>query len=168
MNNIPSVDLADFVSGDPKRKQKFVNDIGRAYEEIGFVSLKNHFLSDDLVYNLYSEVKAFFALPVETKKKYEIDGLGGQRGYVSFGKEHAKGKKEGDLKEFWHFGQIPEANAKLIDTYPENVIVSELPEFNKVGMEAYKMLEKTGIYVLRALALYIGLDEHYFDYWATN
>jgi isopenicillin N synthase-like dioxygenase len=168
MNNIPSVDLADFVSGDPKRKQKFVNDIGRAYEEIGFVSLKNHFLSDDLVYNLYSEVKAFFALPVETKKKYEIEGLGGQRGYVPFGKEHAKGKKEGDLKEFWHFGQIPEANANLIDTYPENVTVPELPEFNKVGMEAYKMLEKTGIYVLRALALYIGLDEHYFDYWATN
>ena len=25
------------------------------------------------------------------------------------------------------------------------------------------MLEKTGIYVLRALALYVGLDEFYFD-----
>jgi isopenicillin N synthase-like dioxygenase len=30
------------------------------------------------------------------------------------------------------------------------------------------MLEKTGIYVLRALALYLGLDEHYFDHWASN
>tara|TARA_B100001179_G_scaffold203281_1_gene165358 strand:- start:195 stop:734 length:540 start_codon:yes stop_codon:yes gene_type:complete len=30
------------------------------------------------------------------------------------------------------------------------------------------MLEKTGIYVLRALALYIGLDEFYFDHWASN
>lgn len=168
MNNIPSVDLADFISGDALRKQKFVNEIGRAYEEIGFVSLKNHFLDDELVHNLYSEVKAFFALAVETKKKYEIEGLGGQRGYVSFGKEHAKGKKEGDLKEFWHFGQIPDADANLIDEYPDNVIVAERPEFNKTGMEAYKMLEKTGIYVLRALALYIGLDEHYFDHWATN
>ncbi len=35
-------------------------------------------------------------------------------------------------------------------------------------MEAYRMLEKTGIYVLRALALYIGLDETYFDHWASN
>ena len=38
MNNIPSVDLADFLSEDPKRKEKFVNEIGKAYEEIGFVA----------------------------------------------------------------------------------------------------------------------------------
>jgi isopenicillin N synthase-like dioxygenase len=168
MNNIPSVDLSDFLSGDPKRKQKFVDEIGRAYEEIGFVSLKNHFLDDELVDDLYKEVKDFFALPLDTKRKYEIDGLGGQRGYVSFGKEHAKGKKEGDLKEFWHFGQEPDADAKLIDEYPKNIIVEENKNFNQVGMEAYRQLEKTGIYVLRALALYLGLDENYFDHWASN
>jgi isopenicillin N synthase-like dioxygenase len=168
MNNIPSVDLSDFLSGDPKRKQKFVDEIGRAYEEIGFVSLKNHFLDDELVDDLYKEVKDFFALPLDTKRKYEIDGLGGQRGYVSFGKEHAKGKKEGDLKEFWHFGQEPDADANLIDEYPKNIIVEENKNFNKVGMKAYRQLEKTGIYVLRALALYLGLDENYFDHWASN
>jgi isopenicillin N synthase-like dioxygenase len=168
MNNIPSVDLADFLSADPKRKQKFVNEIGSAYEEIGFVALKNHFLDDTLEEQLYHEVKSFFALPEEAKKKYEREDIGGQRGYVSFGKEHAKGKKEGDLKEFWHFGQEPEKNANLTEEYPENILVSELPQFNQVGMEAYKMLEKTGIYVLRALALYIGINEHYFDHWASN
>ena len=168
MKNIPSVDLADFLSDDPQRKQKFVNEIGKAYEEIGFVALKNHFLSDNLVSELYKEVKNFFALPVDTKKKYEIEGLAGQRGYISFGKEHAKGKKEGDLKEFWHFGQEPSKDANLTEEYPENVQVEELPDFNHTGMEAYRMLEKTGIYVLRALALYIGLDEFYFDHWASN
>lgn len=168
MNNIPSVDLADFLSDDPQRKQKFVNEIGKAYEEIGFVALKHHFLSDELVEELYKEVKAFFDLPLEVKKKYEIEGLAGQRGYISFGKEHAKGKKEGDLKEFFHFGQEPTADANLTEEYPKNVHVEELKDFNHVGMEAYRMLEKTGIYVLRALALYIGLDEHYFDHWASN
>ncbi len=168
MNNIPSVDLSDFLSDDPKRKQKFVDEIGRAYEEIGFVSLKNHFLDDDLVGDLYKEVKAFFDLPEETKRNYEIEGLGGQRGYISFGKEHAKGKKEGDLKEFWHFGQDPDADANLIEEYPENVEVKELEHFNETGMQAYRMLEKTGIYVLRALAIYIGLDELYFDKWVKN
>ena len=168
MKNIPSVDLADFLSDDPQRKEKFVNEIGKAYEEIGFVALKNHFLSENLVEELYKEVKSFFELPLETKQKYEIEGLAGQRGYISFGKEHAKGKKEGDLKEFWHFGQEPSADANLSDSYPENVKVSELKDFNHVGMEAYRMLEKTGIYVLRALAIYIGLDEHYFDHWASN
>lgn len=168
MNKIPSVDLADFLSEDPNRKQKFVNEIGTAYENIGFVSLRSHFLDDALVSDLYKEVKAFFALDLAKKKQYEIEGLSGQRGYVSFGKEHAKGKKEGDLKEFWHFGQEPSEDANLTEVYPENVQVDELPNFNVTGMQAYRMLEKTGIYVLRALALYIGVDEFYFDHWASN
>lgn len=168
MKLIPSVDLNDFISGDPLKKQQFVNDIGKAYEDIGFVALKGHFLNDVLVEDLYSEVRKFFNLPLETKQKYEIPGIGGQRGYVSFGKESAKGKKEGDLKEFWHFGQYVENDAKLEATYPKNVIVEELPEFNKVGKDAYKMLEKTAKYVLRALALHLNLDETYFDRYIHN
>ena len=168
MDRIPSVNLNDFVSGNSARKQKFVDEIGKAYEEIGFVALKGHFLDDTLVDSLYSEVKNFFALPVETKRKYEVPGIGGQRGYVSFGKESAKGKKEGDLKEFWHFGQYVENNNKLKAEYPYNVIVDELPEFNEVGKETYRMLEKTAKYVLRALALHLGLEETYFDEYILN
>ncbi|NLP56945.1 isopenicillin N synthase family oxygenase [Lutibacter sp. B1] len=168
MKNIPSVDLADFLSENPQKKQKFIKEIGEAYEEIGFVALRGHFLSDELSEKLYKEVKNFFDLPEEIKQSYEIDGIGGQRGYTSFGKESAKGKKEGDLKEFWHFGQEVVGNDKLKTEYPKNVIVKEVPDFNKTGMEAYKMLEKTAIYVLRALALYAGLDEFYFDKYVIN
>lgn len=163
MDRIPSVDLRDFLSDDPKRKQKFVNEIGKAYEEIGFVALKGHFLDDQLVANLYSEIKAFFELPQETKSKYEIPGIGGQRGYVSFGKETAKGSTKADLKEFWHFGQYVQPGSKYENEYPDNVHVEELPEFNTVGKKAYQELEKTGKYVLRALALYLDLEETYFD-----
>lgn len=168
MQNIPSVNLRDFLSDDPVRKQKFVNEIGQAYEEIGFVALKGHFLDDQLVENLYTEVRNFFNLPLETKKKYEIPGIGGQRGYVSFGKEHAKGRSEGDLKEFFHFGQYVEDNPELEKSYPANVTVDELPQFNPIGKETYQMLEKTGVYVLRALAIYLGLDEFYFDKFVKN
>lgn len=168
MQNIPSVDLRDFLSDDPVRKQKFVNEIGQAYEEIGFVALKGHFLDDQLVDNLYKEVRNFFNLPLETKNSYEVPGIGGQRGYVSFGKEHAKGRTEGDLKEFWHFGQYVENDPALEASYPANVEVKELPQFNAVGKETYQMLEKTGVYVLRALALFLGLDEFYFDKFVKN
>lgn len=168
MNKIPSVDLRDFLSDDPARKQKFVNEIGKAYEDIGFVALKGHFLDDALVKELYGEVKNFFDLPVETKQKYEIPGIGGQRGYVGFGKETAKGFKKADLKEFWHFGQYLAENSKYTDVYPDNVTVAEVPKFNEVGKKAYQMLEKTGKYVLRALALYLGLNEFYFDQYIAE
>ena len=163
MNQIPSVDLRDFLTDNPERKQKFVNEIGKAYEEIGFVALKGHFLDDKLVDELYGEVRNFFNLPVETKQKYEIPGIGGQRGYVGFGKETAKGFKKGDLKEFWHFGQYLDEGSKYAEVYPDNVNVTETPKFNEVGKQAYQMLEKTGVYVLRALAVHLGLDEFYFD-----
>lgn len=168
MSAIPSVDLRDFTSGDPERKAKFVSEIGNAFESIGFVALSGHFLSDDLVDNLYEQIKAFFSLPQEVKDTYEIEGIGGQRGYTSFGKEHAKGRKEGDLKEFWHFGQYVENDPELEAEYPANVMVRELPEFNTVGKETYRMLEKTARYVLRALALHLGLEEEYFDSYIHN
>jgi isopenicillin N synthase-like dioxygenase len=168
MNKIPSVNLADFLSDDKSRKQKFINEIGQAYETIGFVALKGHFLDDTLVSALYSEIKNFFDLPVEAKEKYEIPGIGGQRGYVSFGKESAKGRKEGDLKEFWHFGQYVEEDLERAKEYPENVLVNELPKFNEVGKQTYKMLEKTAKYVLRSLALHLDLEETYFDHYIRN
>lgn len=168
MSKVPSVNLADFLSGDAERKQKFINEIGNAYETIGFVAVKGHFLDDKLVDDLYSEVKNFFELPVDVKQKYEIPGIGGQRGYVSFGKESAKGKKEGDLKEFWHFGQYVENNPALEAEYPANVSVDELPKFNEVGKQAYKLLEKTAKYILRSLALHLGLEETYFDNYIKN
>jgi isopenicillin N synthase-like dioxygenase len=168
MSYVPSVDLQDFVSGDPKRKEKFIKEIGSAFEDIGFVALSGHFLPQQLVDNLYDEIKKFFQLAQETKDSYEIDGIGGQRGYTSFGKERAKGRKEGDLKEFWHFGQFVENDAKLAAEYPVNIMVSELLNFNAVGEETYKMLEKTAKYVLRALALHLNLEETYFDEYIKN
>lgn len=160
---IPSVDLADFLSGDSQRKAQFVADLGQAYEEIGFVALKNHRLSDALVKSLYQEVQGFFALDTATKVQYEIEGIGGQRGYTGFGKEHAKGRNTGDLKEFWHFGQYVEDGDAIAEEYPDNVSVKELPNFNAVGKEAYQTLEATGRDMLRALAIYLHLEEHYFD-----
>ncbi|MFN5885588.1 MAG: 2-oxoglutarate and iron-dependent oxygenase domain-containing protein, partial [Bacteroidota bacterium] len=102
---IPSVDLSDFLSGDANKKAAFVNELGKAYEEIGFVAVRGHFLSDALSAELYNQVKSFYDMPLDIKKAYEVAGLAGQRGYTSFGKEHAKGRTVGDLKEFWQFGQ---------------------------------------------------------------
>ena len=167
-NSIPSVNLADFLSSDINKKNNFVESIGKAFEEIGFVALDGHFLDSNFNKKLYKEIRSFFDLPQEIKNKYEIPGISGQRGYVSFGKESAKGSKHGDLKEFWHFGQYVENDDKLLKEYPSNVEVTENEQFNIVGKQTYRLLEKTSKYVLRALALYLKLDEFYFDKYIVN
>ena len=168
MNKIPSVDLRDFLSTNDEIKNEFVQSIGTAFQEIGFCAVKGHFLSEDLVKRLYEQIKLFFELPTEVKRKYEFPQYSGQRGYVSFGKESAKGSKHGDLKEYWHFGQyIDEADKDKYGYFP-NIHVEELAEFNIVGKEVYQTLEKTAKYVLRALALYLNIDEKYFDDYINN
>ena len=160
---IPAVDLNDFIHGTPEQKANFVKELGKAYEDIGFVAVRNHLIDEATVEKLYSEVKNFYDLPEETKLKYEDKKLAGQRGYTSFGREHAKGSNAGDLKEFWHFGQEVQGDDPIKAEYPDNIFVDELPEFNKVGLKAYRDLENSGRYMLRAIALYLGLDELYFD-----
>lgn len=163
MNRIPSLNLQDFVSGDSAQQQQFIVAVGRAFEEIGFVAISGHSLNEALIDELYTQIKAFFDLPEDIKKKYEIEGLGGQRGYTSFGKEHAKGKKEADLKEFWHFGQYAEVPEILKPHYPPNVLVEELPAFNEVGEKFLRPWKKQLMALLRAISLHLGLEKHYFD-----
>src|SRR5215471_17837165 len=160
---IPVVNLADFLSGDPQLKQAFVNQLGKAYEEVGFVAVKNHGIPDDLIADLYKYVQQFFALPLNTKKQYEVLGLAGQRGYTSFGKEHAKGSDAPDLKEFFQFGQVVDDNDPVKEEYPDNVTVRDVAAFNTTFMNAYRAFEKSGKALLRAISLYLGLPETYFD-----
>lgn len=164
---IPTVDLAEFLSGDPARKAKFVQDLGKAYEEVGFVAVKNHGISDQLIDDLYKYVQSFFSLPLEKKKRYEIPELAGQRGYTSFGKEHAKGSDAPDLKEFFQYGQVPR-DGYTEEFYPDNVQVEEIPEFNPTFEQAYRAFENSGKALLQAIALYLNLDEHYFDNFVHN
>jgi len=161
--NIPRLDLNTYINGTAEERKQFSNDIGKAFNETGFVTITNHGLSKELIDKLYEQVKALFALPDAVKQQYEIPGLAGQRGYTGKGKETAKGFKTPDLKEFWQIGQTVTDDDALKAQYPDNVTVNELTEFNPTTIEVYKKLEAAGKYLLRAIAVYLELPETYFD-----
>lgn len=166
--NIPVVDLDLFVKGNAQQKQQFVADLGKAYEDVGFVAVKNHGIPDDLIRDLYQYVQRFFSLPTETKLAYEKKELAGQRGYTSFGREHAKGFDAPDLKEFFQYGQTVEDGDPIKSDYPDNVTVTEIAAFTPTLRKAYQAFEQSGKALLQAIALYLGLDEHYFDEYVHN
>lgn len=165
-DEIPSLDLADFTSGDTEKKAAFVKSLGDAYQNIGFVAIKNHGLSKELQDRLYAVIKKFFALPDEVKAKYEKPEIGFQRGYTGKGKEHAKGRNTGDLKEFYHVGQelssIPDSDP-IKSEYPANIWPDEIQEFESIALDVYRTLENAGKNMLQAIALHLGLDEDYFE-----
>ncbi len=165
---IPSLDLADFASGIAEKKAKFVKDLGEAFNNIGFVAIKNHGLTDQLTKKLYEVYQKFFFSTDELKQQYELPELHGQRGYIGKGKEHAKGRSTGDLKEFYHVGQEVKDNDPVRNEYPDNVFPKEFTEMGEVAMEAYRQLEQTGTQVLRAIAVYLDLEENHFDNKVKN
>ena len=159
---IPLVDLSQFINGNAAERRAFVEQLGKAFHEVGFVGVVNHGISKQLVDDFYAASKAFFALPEVVKRKYEIQGLAGQRGYTSFGKEHAKQSKVADLKEFFQIGQeVPKGHPKS-DQYPANVAVKEVAEFKKLGRQLYKAFEKAGGALLKAIAIHLNLPHNYF------
>jgi isopenicillin N synthase-like dioxygenase len=165
---IPVLDLKDFDLGGQSKKNSFVHTLGEAYEEVGFVAVRNHGIREELIRDLYKYTQQFFSLPLEIKLKYEKQELSGQRGYTSFGKEHAKGSIAPDLKEFFQFGQTVEDKDPVEKEYPANVIVEEIPGFYPALFEAFRAFEKSGRSMLQAIALYLDLPEDYFREFVHN
>ncbi len=160
---IPLVDLSKFVQGNETERAAFVEKLGKAFHEIGFVGVINHGIPKSLIEEFYNTSKSFFGLPVDVKRNYEVPGLAGQRGYTSFGKEHAKQSEVADLKEFFQIGQTVLDGDQIKSQYPDNVMVKEEPRFGESGNELYAAFEKAGGALLKAIAIYLDLGEDYFD-----
>jgi isopenicillin N synthase-like dioxygenase len=165
---IPLVDLSKFVKGTDAERSAFVQELGEAFHNIGFVGVINHGIPKSLIDTFYAASKRFFSLPDEVKKRYEIAGMAGQRGYTSFGKEHAKQSKVADLKEFFQIGQEVPAGHPAKAKYPDNVQVAEEPEYAQLGFELYRAFEQTGAQLLKAIAIHLNLGEGYFDAHITH
>jgi isopenicillin N synthase-like dioxygenase len=155
---IPTLDIRRFETD----REAFVAELGAAYREWGFAGIRGHGIPQAQIDRAYDVFKRFFALPEEAKRKYHVAGGGGARGYTPFGIETAKGAKYSDLKEFWHVGrEIPRDHA-YADVMPPNLWPDEVPEFREVAYGLFRSLDDLGSRVLAALALHIGLPEHYF------
>lgn len=154
---IPVADLNDYLSSDSERRSRFVKTVGEALQDIGFFALENHNVDESLMAKAYSDAQQFFELPDDIKRQYERPEWHGQRGYVSFGREHAKDSKAPDLKEFWHVGREawkqPAVNSetRMTNTWP-----TEVADFRPAMLALYQNMERCANSVLEACAEFLG------------
>jgi isopenicillin N synthase-like dioxygenase len=156
---IPTLDITRYDTD----RDAFVAELGAAYREWGFAGIRGHGIPQSLIDSAYDDFVRFFALPTAVKMQYHLKGTGGARGYTPFGIETAKDSKHADLKEFWHIGRELPRDSQFADVMPENVWPKEVSGFREHGYALYEALDELGTRVLRALALHIGLPEHFFD-----
>ena len=141
-------------------KEGFARDLGDSFRETGFAVISDHPIDQDVIDRNLDATKSFFALPTEVKHSYfEKDG-GGQRGYTPFGTENAKGRKQADLKEFWHTG-------RKLDRYEGSMLptpsVSEVDGFDASTYGLFDALDKFGRQLLEAIAIYLDLPQDWFE-----
>jgi len=150
--SIPVVTLSDYLQGGEPAKASFVRTFGEALHEFGFVSVRGHDIDPSHIQGAYDAVKRYFALDLAAKKRTTIEGSGGNRGYVAFGAEHAKDRKVGDMKEFFHLGrELPDLGPGGSNAFP-----AELPDFEPATRTLFGDLERVAGTLLEALAVYFG------------
>ena len=156
---IPELSFVDIEKGDSNS----INILSDALEDHGFFSITEHGLSNELVDKCYQLSKQFFNLKYEIKNKYSSVGSKGARGYTPKGIETAVGENVPDQKEFWHHG--PVVDDTFDQKIPKNIIIEEMPEFNKYYDELYLELHKIGSRVLSVIALSLEIDKNFFTPW---
>ena len=155
---LPALSMRDRAA-DP---QGFAHAMGDSYARFGFAIVRDHGLDARLIAQALDETKRFFALPDEVKRRYHVQGGAGQRGYVPFGVEAAKGASKVDLKEFWHVGrELPEGH-RYRAHMPENIWPEETPAFRDCIYGLYQALDALGLELLQSIALFLDLPLDYF------
>jgi isopenicillin N synthase-like dioxygenase len=135
---------------------RFADALGRSFERYGFAVVEGHRIDPALVARAERATRAFFALPDPVKSRYRLAGVAGQRGYVPFGVETAKGAAHPDLKEFWHVGR--EGPPRLANVWPE-----EIADFRPAVAALYGAFDELGAALLAGVAHHLGLPRDHFS-----
>ncbi len=140
----------------------FAQMLGDSFLRTGFAVVSDHGLDPALLKRADADIKAFFALPDEVKRRYRIPGGGGQRGYTPFGVEAAKGAEKVDLKEFWHVArELPQSHPFAAQMAP-NVWPEEVPAFRADLSALYAAFDTLGARILAAIARYLKQPDDFF------
>jgi isopenicillin N synthase-like dioxygenase len=142
--SVPCIDMSRFIHGTEEQRLATAYAFGTALQKIGFVSVTNVGIAPETVDRAYAIIERYFSLPLEEKlKKKSLDGF---RGFVPFGKEHAKYTSVMDLKEFYHVTGTTQPD----DLWPD------MPGFQDAILELYTQLEACMRSCLQATAMYLG------------
>ena len=160
---VPTLSLKQYIDGDAFSRTQFIEELFAGFKYYGFIILKDHPVSVDLLDSAYDQVEKLFSLSTQAKNSYISQIGGNQRGYTPFGKEHAKNNPVHDLKEFWHVGRELPPGHKYLNEYPENIWPKEIPEFRQTMNSLYKALDQVGDIILEALTFPLELELNYFE-----
>lgn len=164
---IPIIDISALYSDEPQQWHSVANEVDQACQQSGFFYVTGHSISPERIAQLSSLYKRFFALGMSEKMDIDITKTRHHRGYGSFGTEQLDPKRPADFKETFDMGR------NLAADHPDVIAQKPLHGTNQYpDLAGFQALVEThywdmialGKTILRALAIALKLDPHYFEH----
>ena len=161
---IPVLDFSRFTSGSDR--DGFVADLGKACRETGFILITGHGIPEALIADTFAAADAFFDLPAERKAPLDILKVGSNRGWAAEGSENLDDTSgQIDLKEGFNIGlEMAADDPRILAGEPFRAVNAwpEVPGFRETALSYFDAVHRLGVELHRAIALDLGLEEHYF------
>ncbi|KIV87542.1 hypothetical protein PV11_03081 [Exophiala sideris] len=168
---MPLIDFGAFLHGDSAVKKAVAEQITDAFKSSGFLYLENHDIPQKEVSLAFSESAQFFERSQSQKNELQWTTPDSNRGYVAWGREKVTQSADPeeiarlrasnpDLKESMEIGR--EGVPGLPNQWPSR-FDEQGKTFTTDMQQFFLTLKDLHIQVMRAIALGMGMDEHFFD-----
>ncbi|HEX9461357.1 MAG TPA: 2-oxoglutarate and iron-dependent oxygenase domain-containing protein [Alphaproteobacteria bacterium] len=170
-STIPVIDLAPFFHGGDADKRRVARQIDEACTDIGFFTIVGHGVPEDQMRRVREVAVEFFALPLDEKMKVQRPPEKVSRGYNWVGDRsvsYSLGKAAPpDVQEAYAFGPDTPADPAVDGGFVAKMLAPNIwPErpkhFKEVMLGFHEAMGELASGVLRAMALALGIDEHFF------
>ncbi|KII94609.1 hypothetical protein PLICRDRAFT_692963 [Plicaturopsis crispa FD-325 SS-3] len=162
---VPIIDLQH--ASDPTRRRDLAKEIRDACIDVGFLYVRAHGISEEIIDDALSASKEFFALPLESKLKLDIRKTGSIKGYNGILRGKIDPDSDGDLHEGLLLGyEDLDATAKnehAHGDFGDNVWPDEVPHLRSALLKYYHSAVTLGKALFPLFALALDLPETFFD-----
>lgn len=168
-DQLPVIDVADLASPDLARRQSVADAIGRACREIGFFYIVNHGITQPEIDEVYRMAAAFYTLPLEEKRHYDINHFGRHRGYVPVGGLAADSHDATafDFHEAYEISlELPASDPDYLAgnlMYGPNVWPQRPGDFQPVIYRYFERVRALGHRLFAGFALALEMPEDFFE-----
>lgn len=165
MSELPTVDLAPFMGGDPRGRDAVARAIAAACRDAGFFYVVGHGVDEAVLGRLAAASREFFALPAAAKAEIAM-ARGGRawRGWFPVGGELTSGAP--DRKEGLYFGtDLPADHPRVragVPMHGANLFPAQVPALAPAVREYVARATAAGHALAAAVARSLGLADEYF------
>lgn len=165
-DSLPIIDISGLRGGHAAKRARVAEEIGRAAHHVGMFYVRGHGIERDLIERVYTQARAFFALPEQVKLESHIARSRNHRGYVPFSEKGDYADEQGErLYEAFDSGLELSAThpAALASPLAGPNVWPLMVGFKNTVTEYYNAIAELGQLMCRAFEHTLGVKRGYFD-----